>query len=455
MTTIQGVRPSRGLLWGLAGATAMALLSRSVLPVDEVGLLAGGAAALLALIAALDCLQTRAQWRGAPLRLVRRLPAAFAIGVPSTVTVTLEAVSQLSWAPVDLHDGTDPSLATEGLPARALAVPGGRSLTLTYRLTPTRRGEVEFSPAQLRVGTRLGLAELLVQVGGSERRRVYPDFAQVARYAWLAGDQRLTDIGIKSWRRRGEGTDFKQLSEYRVGDPVRHIDWKATQRSDRPIIREFQDERDQNVILLIDCGRRMRADDRQEGIGRTHFDQVLNAALLLAYVALRHGDAVGAMTFGTQPGQERLLRPRKGINALNELMAGLYDAQPTLTHTDYVAASRALLSQHRRRSLVIILTNFRDEDSTELGAALTLLRSHHLVLLASLRERVVQEMASQPLTTPESLVEVASAHMFAQARRDAFHRLAARDALMLDADPEHLAIDLVNQYQAVKRTGLL
>ena len=98
--------------------------------------------------------------------------------------------------------------------------------------------------------------------------RSYPDFAQVARYAWLAGDRRLQEIGIKTYQQRGEGTDFKQLAEYRYGDPVRHIDWKATLRQNKPILREFQDERDQCVMLLIDCGRRMRAydadsDDRQ------------------------------------------------------------------------------------------------------------------------------------------------------------------------------------------------
>ena len=83
---------------------------------------------------------------------------------------------------------------------------------------------------------------------------MYPDFAQVARYAWLAGDRRLQEIGIKTYQQRGQGTDFKQLSEYRVGDPVRHIDWKATLRIGKPIVREFQDERDQ----CVHAARRLR-----------------------------------------------------------------------------------------------------------------------------------------------------------------------------------------------------
>jgi uncharacterized protein (DUF58 family) len=446
--------PGRALLWSLAGGAAGLLIALIAgAPVSLAGWVALAWSGMLALLTVVDYGLSRRAFRRASPQLMRRLPAAFAIGVGSEIQLTLSASARGKWQAM-LYDHVDASLLTEGLPA-PVQVLAGKQVVLTYRVTPSRRGEVAFSPAQLRVRSRLGLCELLVRLGSSESRRVYPDFAQVARYAWLAGDRRLNEIGIKNWQRRGEGTDFKQLAEYRFGHAVRHIDWKATLRSDKPIIREYQDERDQHVILMIDCGRRMRADDRQGSIGRTHFDQVLNAALLLAYVALRQGDAVGAMTFGTPPGEERFLRPRKGGRALNELMGELHGVQPTPSHSDYLEAARTLFAQQARRSLVIVITNFRDEDSTELTAALRLLRSRHLVLLASLRERIAQEMASQELTSAEALIEVASAHLHAQARRDAFNRLAARDALMVDADPDALAIELVNRYQAVKRASLI
>ena len=284
---------------------------------------------------------------------------------------------------------------------------------------------------------------------------MYPDFAQIARYAWLAGDRRLQEIGIKTYQQRGEGTDFKQLSEYRVGDSVRHIDWRATLRLDKPIVREFQDERDQCVMMLVDCGRRMRADDRHGGLGTSHFDQVLNAVLLLAYVALKQGDAVGAMTFGTPAGAHRSFAPRKGAKALNGLMSELYGVQPTPTHSDYVEAAQELMRRQGKRALVVVITNFRDEDSTELSQALRLLRSRHLVMLASLRERVVGELLAQPLVSGEAAIDLASAHLYEQSRRDAFNRLSARDALMIDAEPERLGVELVNRYHAVKRAGMI
>jgi len=438
-------------LGALAGGALLALVAG--VPAAIVSPVTIVVFAALAAVAAGDYLLSLRAWRRSSPVLRRHLPAAFAIGVKKPVQVSIEAEGARTWR-CDLYDHADATLVTEGMPLR-ITVEGGSRLDVAYSVMPTIRGEVEFAPAEVRVRSQWGFWDLLERLGPTDVRRVFPDFAQVARYAWLASDRRLQEIGIKTYQLRGQGTDFKQLSEYRVGDAVRHIDWRATLRLGKPIVREFQDERDQCVMLLVDCGRRMRADDRTAAIGTTHFDQVLNAVMLLSYVALGQGDAVGAMTFGTPPGRERSFAPHKGAQALNSLMGQLYDVQPTLTHSDYVAAARALLQRQRKRALVIVITNFRDEDSTELAHALRLLRRRHLVLLASLRERIVGELIRQPLAGGDSAIDVAAAHLYEQARRDAFNRLATRDALMADAEPDRLGIELVNRYHAVKRAGLI
>jgi uncharacterized protein (DUF58 family) len=448
------VIPGRRALAALA-ASAVAVLVALLMGVAMAIAVRATLIALSALLLAATCdyvLSLRA-WRRSAARMTRRLPPAFAIAAERLVHVSIETAGTDSWR-CELHDHADSSFFTEGLPIR-LTLAGGTRTEATYKATPMRRGEVTFAPADVRVRSRWGLCELLERLGSKEVRRVYPDFAQVARYAWLAGDRRLQEIGVKTYQQRGQGTDFKQLSEYRVGDSVRHIDWRATLRLGKPIVREFQDERDQCVMLLVDCGRRMRADDRAGAIGTTHFDQVLNAVMLLTYVALKQGDAVGAMTFGTPAGAERSFAPRKGARTLNLLMGQLSDVQPTPTHSDYVAAAQDLLRSQRKRALVVAITNFRDEDSTELAHALRLLRSRHLVLVASLRERIVGELAAQPLASGDAAIDVASAHLYEQSRRDAFNRLAARDGLMVDAEPERLGIELVNQYHAMKGAGLI
>jgi uncharacterized protein (DUF58 family) len=450
MTRPVPARTSLAALSVLGGGALVALLTRV-----ELGTVAGmtiAAASALVLASLADyLLSTRAWHQSAPV-MHRELPAAFAIGVKRTIHLRIEAEGVARWH-CGLYDYADATLVTEGMPGD-LVIQGGKSVEISYVVTPTVRGDVVFCPADVRVRSRWGFWDLLERLGATERRRVFPDFAQVARYAWMAGNKRLQEIGIKTYQLRGQGTDFKQLSEYSTGDAVRHIDWRATLRLGKPIVREFQDERDQCVLLMVDCGRRMRADE-SAATGETHFDQVLNAVMLLSYVALAQGDAVGAMTFGTPPGQERSIAPRKGQHALAGLIGQLYDVQPTPTHSDYVAAARALLQRQFRRALVIVITNFRDEDSTELSHALVLLRRRHLVLLASLRERVVGELIRQPLSGGGASIEVGAAHLYEQSRRDAFNRLATRDALMADAEPERLGVELVNRYNAVKRAGLI
>jgi uncharacterized protein (DUF58 family) len=446
--------PGRAALAAVAASTVGVLIAvLTVLTATTAIRLAFWILAGVVIATVCDYAITRRAWRRATPAMTRHLPAAFAIGARRAIGITIDNTGDRAWT-CELYDHVDPTLRSEGLPLH-LTVPASMRLDASYIVTPTGRGEVVFAQAHVRVRSRWGLCEMLERVGTVERRRVYPDFAQVARYAWLAGDRRLQEIGIKTYQLRGQGTDFKQLSEYRLGDSVRHIDWRATLRMDKPIVREFQDERDQNVMLLVDCGRRMRADDRTGVIGTTHFDQVLNAVMLLSYVALKQGDAVGAMTFGTPVGEERSFPPRKGAHALNLLMGQLYGVQPTPTHSDYLAAAQDVLRKQRQRSLIIVITNFRDEDSAELGQALRLLKPRHLVLLASLRERVVRELQTQPLIGGDAAVDVASAHLYEQSRRDAFNRLATGATLMVDAEPERLGVELVNRYHALKRSGMI
>jgi uncharacterized protein (DUF58 family) len=446
--------PSNRLLTVLGcGAVAALVALIAGIEVTDVAVPTLAGLVLLGTVTFADYLNSRRAWRSSVVRLSRNMPPAFALGARRHVTLSFEVEGPFQWHG-QVYDDVDPSFNFEGLPASLDLTPGKR-IGVAYEVVPTRRGEALFGAAQLRLRSRWGWCELLERIGAQQVRRVYPDFAQIARYAWLAGDHRLQEIGIKTYQQRGEGTDFKQLAEYRYGDPVRHIDWKATLRRGLPIIREFQDERDQCILLLIDCGRRMRADDRQNGVGASHFDQVLNAVMLLTYVALHQGDAVGALTFGTPPGSEKSFAPEKGVHTLNAMMSELYGVQPTPTHSDYVSAALDLLKRYHKRALVIIITNFRDEDSSELGYALQLLRTRHLVMLASLRERIVGELISQPMSSADAMLDIASAHLYEQSRRDAFNKLAGRGPLTIDAEPDQLGVQLVNRYHAVKRAGMI
>jgi uncharacterized protein (DUF58 family) len=438
----------------IATGTAVALLVTKWrdLPDPHLALVGGGLFGALVAVCVVDALLTALALRRHPIALERQMPSAFALGQPHGLTVTLAHEGAIAWD-IELFDHVPATMTQRLLPA-TVVLPAASRLDVRYEITPTQRGKVVFEPAAIRVRSRLGLVDLQRRVGASQSVHVYPNFAALSRYAWLAGDRRLAEIGIKTYAARGAGTDFKQLGEYVPGMPTRHIDWNASMRHRRPVVREFQDDRDQSVVFLLDCGRRMRADERS-GTSGSHFDQALNAAMLLAYVALKDGDAVGALTFGHDASEQRHFAPAKGMAALNTLVARLHDIEPSPTHSDYLAAARDLMLRVRRRSLIVVLTNFRDEDCEELEDALKLMRTRHLVLLASLREGVVAEIAAQPLDEPGAIVDVASAHWFQNARAEAFRRLAGKNQLLVDTEPEKLAAALVNRYHAVKRARLL
>ena len=449
--------PSRRTVIALALASAAAAVAELAvtargLPDGLVARVAGVAFGALSLAFVVDVAWSAWLLRRHPLAFERQLPSAFALGQSHGVVVTLVNEGARPWH-LQLFDHVPSTMTLRLLPADVV-VPARGKLDVRYEITATQRGKVVFDRAAVRVRSRLGLADLQLRIGAAQAVQVYPNFAALSRYAWLAGDRRLAEIGIKTYAARGAGTDFKQLGEYVPGMPTRHIDWNASFRHRRAVVREFQDDRDQAVMFLLDCGRRMRADE-QSGTDGSHFDQALNAAMLLAYVALKDGDAVGAMTFGHDPSQQRHVAPAKGMGALNALVARLHDVEPSPTHSDYLAAARDLMLRVPRRSLVVVLTNFRDEDCAELEAALKLMRTRHLVLLASLKESVVAELVSQPLTDARAVTEVASAHWFERSRAEAFRRLAGRDQLLVDVEPQKLAATLVNRYHAVKRARLL
>jgi uncharacterized protein (DUF58 family) len=232
----------------------------------------------------------------------------------------------------------------------------------------------------------------------TDHTRVYPDFARLYGGQLLAVDNWLSQLGVRQRQRRGLGLEFHQLREFREGDSLRQIDWKATARQRTPIAREYQDERDQQIIFMLDCGRRMRSQDDE----LAHFDHALNACLLLSYVVLRQGDAVGLSTFASDA--PRYLAPVKGTGQLNTLLNTVYDLNSSQRSADYQAAATQLLARQKRRALVVLMTNLRDEDDEELLTAVQRLGQQHQVLIASLREDLLDNLRQTPVQTlPEAL----------------------------------------------------
>ncbi|MFC3606317.1 DUF58 domain-containing protein [Stutzerimonas tarimensis] len=391
-------------------------------------------------IALLDALRLRRQ--PSP-EIKRQLPGEAPVGRWQEVRLELRHGSRVR---VQVFDHAPASLQVDSLPVAVRLAPG-ETATLSYLFCATERGLFHFEHCEVQLPSpwRLWHSRRLLTLPGDIR--IYPDFSRLHGARLMAVENWLGGLGIRQRPRRGPGQEFRQLREYRDGDTLRQVDWKATARVRHPIVREYQDERDQRILFLLDGGRRMRSQDG----GKSHFDHSLEACLLLSHVALRQGDAVGLSTFATE--QPRFVAPGKGPAQLTSLLDAMYDLRSSRAQADYSSAAATLLARQRRRALVIVLTNLRDEDDDELDAALAHLSQRHRVLLVSLREEFVDHLAQTPITGLDEALDYCGLVDYRAARQRLHRRLTARGLPLLDARPRELAPLLIERYLALKRAG--
>ncbi|MDF9774846.1 DUF58 domain-containing protein [Pseudomonas baetica] len=422
----------------LGALRALDITVPSSLPAINWGLLL----ALLAL-ALLDAIRLKRQ--PSP-RIQRQVPGSLALGRWSEVQLTVEHDFTQALN-IKVFDHVPPGLSFENLPLTVELQPGQHS-RIDYRLRPLKRGHLRFEHCEVSLPSPMGLWSDKRLLDLPDTTRVYPDFARLYEGQLLAVDNWLSQLGVRQKQRRGLGLEFHQLREFREGDSLRQIDWKATARQRTPIAREYQDERDQQIIFMLDCGRHMRSQDDE----LSHFDHALNACLLLSYVALRQGDAVGLSTFANE--QPRYLAPVKGTSHLNTLLNTVYDLNSSQRSADYQAAATQLLARQKRRALVVLVTNLREEDDDELLSAVKRLSQQHQVLVASLREDVLDTLRQTPVQTlPEALAYCGTVD-YLNARAELHERLHAHGVPVMDARPGELGARLVTRYLGWKRTGL-
>ena len=443
------MKPSRLLLIWLALLLAIGIVLGTLRALDiavSSTLLSINWGLLLALLALAILDAVRLKRLPSP-RITRQMPGSLALGRWREVRLEVEHDCPQPLT-IRIFDHVPDGLSFENLPLSLELQPGQHSQA-GYRLRPLKRGHFTFEHCEINLPSPLGLwsGKRLPKV--SDHTRVYPDFARLYGGQLLAVDNWLSQLGVRQRQRRGLGLEFHQLREFREGDSLRQIDWKATARQRTPIAREYQDERDQQIIFMLDCGRRMRSHDGE----LAHFDHALNACLLLSYVALRQGDAVGLCTFASD--QPRYLAPVKGTGQLNVLLNTVYDLNSTKRSADYQAAATQLLARQKRRALVILVTNLRDEDDEELLTAVNRLNKQHRVLVASLREDVLDSLRESPVQTLNEALTYCGTVDYLNARAECHERLNAHGVPVVDTRSNTLGAQLVTHYLSWKRAGKL
>ncbi|QDT15860.1 DUF58 domain-containing protein [Alienimonas californiensis] len=435
-----------GWLLALVGLCAVPLAAGAVwAPLADVGLLA---AALLAAAAAWDAFRSPTP---AAVAVEREAAEVFSVGAPNPVTLHLTNRGPAAIR-VEVEDSPPTPSAVEGLPA-TVDLPPGRTGAVVYHVTPHLRGPRAFGRTFLRSRTNWGLWERHARVREDHTVRVYPNVRAVRGAELLARQNRRTE-GVRASRQRGRGREFDRLREYVRGDEVRQIDWKATARTGDLVSREYTVERNQSLLLLLDSGRSMC---NAEG-GVTHFDRALNAAVLLAHVALGQGDTAALLAAGAET--RRWVPPVRGAAGVRTLVRQTYDLAPRYEASDYGAMVREVRTWHRRRSLVVLLTHATDDvQLAEIARHVRPLRSPHLVLVALLEnsplaERAAAVPAEGAAGDRDAFRIAAAAELRARQRRRAA-ALAADGVLVVEATPENLSAAVVSRYLEVKAKHLL
>jgi len=392
---------------------------------------------------------TRAAVPGPPeLGVFREAPPAFSVGRAAAVTyrwvngTRVRARLRLREVRPDLLGGTQAP--------RGLAVPPLGEARETVPVVPARRGReqgggfVVDSVGPLGLGRRRGRVEL------SWDAAVYPPLVSVRLRASVAQAQRRREQGSTPLRQIGEGRLFESLREWVPGDDLRHIDWKATARRRKVITRQYEAERRQQVLLVLDTGRLLTA----EIAGASRLDYVVQAALELAYAAAQHDDNVGVMAFAD--GVQHFVAPQRGRLAVKRVLDVLAVVEPTLVEPDYPGAFRYLAARNRKRALTVLFTDVIDRFASDaLVANVASLRPRHLPLAVTLKNPELEHVAALRPAVAHDAFRKAAAEELLRARDEALGHMRRAGVLVLDVPPDRAAQAVVAKYLELKRRGRL
>jgi uncharacterized protein (DUF58 family) len=386
-------------------------------------------------------------FKGGNIQGERVCPRHFSVSTENSVAILLRNTLPSSRR-VRARDQTPPEWAAA--PVLKAVIPGRSSLKLDYPIDPPERGKYDFGDLFIRVEGPLGLISRPMKVSAPEEVRVYPSL-QPLRCADLATYRRVAhQWGLRTTRWRGEGREFESLREYVEGDDPRKIHWKATARFDRPIVHQYQTEKNQIVMILLDVGRLMSAVSE----GKTKLDYALEAALHLAHNALMGGDQAGILAFADRV--ISFIPPKKTVEQMQSILEATLPLRPILVEPQYEEAILWVRSRVRRRSLVVIYTDLLDELASEnLLSAVSLLRPLHLPLCVAIRESEWDTLLSDPPATVQGVYERAVMQELLHRRSKALGGLVQKGALAMDLPPSKLSIGTMERYLEVKRRGLL
>ncbi len=384
-----------------------------------------------------------------PVEITRKVRSVLSVGTENSVTLSVRNLSAKKlFAEIVDEPPVDGSVSPSG--ALRVILPPWKTVKTEYRFTPGRRGKFSFDGVWVRHSSLLGLWRIVRRFELADEIQVFPNIEALRRFELLARQNSLAELGIRATRMKGDGTEFERMREYRQGDDPRRIDWKTTARLSKLIVREMGQERNQNIMFMIDMGRMMR----QTTGGLSHFDYALNTAIILGHIAQQKGDNVGALLFSDTV--KRYVPLGRGRGSVEALVHAAYDIEPQQVATNYRRAFKQVMTRVRRRSLILLMTHLvPGEDQRLIRAYTQSLGQRHLPLCLFFKEpSLEEEVMVVPSTVGESFHHAAAADILLE-RREGLSMLRHAGVMALDALPGEYSAVAIGQYLDIKARNLL
>jgi uncharacterized protein (DUF58 family) len=319
------------------------------------------------------------------------------------------------------------------------------SASFSYTTRPATRGEFRFGDLTLRWRTPLGLLWLQKTIPAGETVPVYPNVLDLHRYDLMAHRGMLAEVGLRRTRLYGRGTEFESLREYQRDDDYRRINWKATARRHAPISTLYETDRSQRVIIALDLGRMM-----QTRVGElSRLDYAVNAALMLAYVALVRGDRVGMLGFADSI--KVYVGARRGREHFYGIVEQLYAIRAQTVEPDYASAFARLRGDLRGRAMVALFTDLSDRQTARTVARhLMPLARYHLPLCVTLRDPALDARSGQFPNDSRQVYEKVVALLLVEERLTVLEELRRAGVETVDAAADQLTLATINRYLQIK-----
>ncbi len=374
-------------------------------------------------------------------------PRGLAVGVAADAVAHVAFSKGPSPAALEARLETGERIAVS--PARAKARVEDRSATVVFRLDPVRRGMGELQRLWLRWTGPLGLVWKQTAVALDVAEPILLDIGAVKREA-IRLFARDAPFGAKSQLETGEGSEYHALRDFQAGMDMRTIDWRRSARHGALLAKEFRTERNHHVVFAVDCGRLMS----QPLAGLPRIDRALNAALLLAFVALKMGDRAGLYSFDERPRISTGVISGASAFPLLQRQAAAVDY--STSETNFTLGLTQLSAELQRRSLVVVFTDFADTTSAELMVEnVARLLRRHLVLFMAFRDEELETLVRAEPQTPDDVSRAVIAATLLREREAVIGRLRRMGVQVVEAPADRLGPQLLNAYLELKRKDLL